>query len=311
MNENQEYNLAFSVCIPVYNTDVRKLVLELHRQASSMNCPFEILLIDDGSTVFKEENRQLQQLPNLSSIELKENIGRAKIRNLLAKTAQYPYLIFMDCDACVFNASYIRNYFKEIPADVVIGGCSYSPIPPVEKEFLLRWKYGVKREARPAEKRKNVPYRSFATFNFLIKKEIFNRIKFDEKISGYGHEDTLFGWTLKKQRITINHIDNPLIHIVSDNTEDFLKKTENSVKNLWHIYRNIPEKEEFMQDNSLLKQYVLIQKYGLSGLLSLFFNIFRSLIYKNLLSTYPQIRFLDLYKLGMLNMIHLQKIPDY
>ena len=37
----------------------------------------------------------------------------------------------------------------------------------------------------------------------MIPKSIFSNIKFDEKISTYGHEDTLFGELLKKSQIKI------------------------------------------------------------------------------------------------------------
>jgi glycosyltransferase involved in cell wall biosynthesis len=302
MNNNRKYYTAFSVCIPVYNQDVRKLILELHRQASLMNCLFEILLIDDYSAFFKEENRQLQPLSKLSYIELKENIGRAGIRNLLAKAAKYPYLVFMDCDTEINSSSYLQNYLNEIPTDIVVGGCQYASAPS-KGEYLLRWRYGICREQRSASQRNERPNKSFSAFNFMIKKEIFTQIKFDENLPEYGHEDTLFGWALKKQNIMINHIDNPLIHIGLDNAKDFIEKTENSVKNLWFIYQNISEKDEFRQDNNLLKHCVLIQKYGLSGLISLFFRIFRFTIYKNLLSKHPQMIFFDLYKLGILNEI--------
>ncbi|MCL1939004.1 MAG: glycosyltransferase [Candidatus Azobacteroides sp.] len=300
--DKKSLSIAFSICIPIYNWDVRKLILELHRQASLTNCLFEILLIDDCSASFKEENRQLQQLTQLSYIELKENIGRSRIRNLLAKTAQYPYLIFMDCDTEINNPSYLQNYLNEIPADVVVGNCQYTSVPP-ERVYLLRWRYGICREQRNASQRNKQPNKSFSAFNFMIQKKIFDRIQFDENLSSYGHEDTLFGWKLKKQNIRICHIDNPLIHSALDNSKDFIEKTENSVKNLWLIYQTISESEknEFAQDNDLLKYSLWMQKRGLSDFISLIFKIFRYPLYKNLLSKHPQMFFFDLYKLGYLH----------
>ena len=297
MNKNKT---AFSICIPIHNCNVFELVSELRRQAVLTGYPFEILLIDDQSSEQLEENRKLKDFSNVSYIELEENIGRSKIRNLLAKKAQYPYLIFMDCDTEVNNPSYLQHYLNEIPSDVVIGGYQYAPTPP-EKKYLLRWRYGICREQRNASQRNKQPNKSFSTFNFMIRKEIMKKIQFDENILGYGHEDTLFGWELKKQGITVKHIDNSIIHKTLDETEIFIEKTENSVRNLWKIYQSISEKEEFIQDNNLLKWYVSLQKNHLSGVITLFFKLFRPLLYKNLLSKHPQIKIFDLYKLGMLS----------
>jgi glycosyltransferase involved in cell wall biosynthesis len=306
MKHNSGEN-TFSICIPIYNCDVSELVTELHRQSLHTGKPFEIVLIDDHSSYFLEENRKLRLLPQVTYLELDKNIGRAKIRNLLARKAQYTYLILMDCDAQVTDPLYIQKYLDEMPADIIIGGTGYSPTPPENKKQLLRWHYGISREARKASKRNEAPYKSFSPFNFMIRKEIFRQLQFDENISGYGHEDTLFGWELKKHQISVKHIDNPLIHLLFDDAEDFLRKTTHSVENLWHIFLQIQQKESFVQDNNLLKCYVKLRKYRLTFLIAPLFNAFRPLLYKNLLSESPNINRLDLYKLGLLNQIARNK----
>lgn len=289
-----------SICIPVYNFNVTELVGDLHRQAAVADYPVEILLVDDASSIFQEENRQLADYPTVYYEELEANVGRSKIRNYLAEKAQYPYLIFMDCDTKIIDSQFLNNYFNILPADVVMGGCAYYLEPPKEKEFLLRWKYGITRESRKAVERNKKPNTSFSTFNFLIKKDLLSSIGFDECISGYGHEDTLLGWDLKQKGIPIIHIDNPLIHQVMDSTNDFISKTENSVKNLWLIYQQMNKKEEFASDIALLKCFVFLQKYHLTNLYSLFYKLFSSVIIKNLYSGKPQFFLFDLFKLGTL-----------
>ena len=289
-----------SICIPIYNQDVTELVSELHRQAKTVGCEYEILLIDDCSAHFREENRKWQNFLHTLYIELQENIGRAKIRNLLAKTAKYSYLLFMDCDVAVINNQFIEKYINALPADVVIGGYAYAQIPP-KKEQLLRWHYGLQREVKPASERNKVSNKSFSTFNFLIKKAIFNELQFDESILGYGHEDTMFGWELKKKGIVVLHIDNPLLQKNPDETAVFLQKTENSVQNLWQLYQKISDKNSFAEDNKLLKTYVSLKKYRLTFLISLFFGLFGKILYKNLCSEKPKMMFFDLYKLGIMN----------
>jgi len=302
MNNIPENNIAFSICIPIYNCNVYELVSTLHRQAVSTGYPFEILLIDDHSSLRHEDNLKLQNFPNISYTGLNENRGRSKIRNLMAEKAQYPYLIFMDCDTEIDNPDYLENYLKEIPLNVVVGGYQYSSAAP-SKEYMLRWHYGVCREQRSAAQRNKQPNRSFSTFNFMIKREIWEKIRFNENISGYGHEDTLFGWELKQQGIAVKHIDNPILHKVLDDAGTFIKKTENSVHNLWKIYQDIPAKEEFAQDNSLLKLSVFLRKNHLSGVVSLFFNFFKRLMYRNLISKRPCLRIFDFYRLGVMALV--------
>ena len=82
-----------SVCIPVFNVDVRKLTESLMSQASDI--PAEIILIDDGSgEEFRQVNRELQDA-GIQYHELEENIGRARIRNRFTEYANYEQLLFL------------------------------------------------------------------------------------------------------------------------------------------------------------------------------------------------------------------------
>jgi len=84
-----------SVCIPVFNADVRKLADSLIAQAGRI--PSEIILIDDGSdAAFREMNRELKD-KGVRYFELGENIGRSRIRNRFTGHAIYKYLLFLDC----------------------------------------------------------------------------------------------------------------------------------------------------------------------------------------------------------------------
>lgn len=307
---NQQTNISFSICIPVYNKDVSELVTSLHQQAIMLNVPFEIQLVDDASLdVFRKKNRLLESFSHIFYTQLPENIGRSAIRNLLTAKAKYPYLIFMDCDAKVEDEHFIENYLNEIPADVVVGGCGYYPTPPDDEKLILRWKYGICREARPATKRNQEPSKSFSAFNVLIRKDVVQQINFNDNISGYGHEDTLFGWNLKKQGVLIKHIDNAAMHLGLEDADCFISKTIQSIQNLWKIYQNIPEneKKKFVQNIHLLKYYTKLQKYFLTSLLSFFFYLFQPLLLKNLRSNHPNIKIFDLYKLGILNRFVKQK----
>ena len=137
----------------------------------------------------------------------------------------------------------------------------------------------------------------------MIKKDIFDKVRFDENISGYGHEDTFFGWNLKEQNISIKHIDNHILHVNPIDYSTFISQTKNSIRNLWLLYRNIPVKARFAEDNKLLHHYLIFRKYHLCFLISLFSKLFRPVIFKNLISDKPNMKLFDLYRLTILNEI--------
>jgi glycosyltransferase involved in cell wall biosynthesis len=69
-----------TVCIPVYNSDVRALVKALYEQSKKINETIEISVIDDGSrSEFKKWNTELAG--KINYIENQQNRGRARIRN--------------------------------------------------------------------------------------------------------------------------------------------------------------------------------------------------------------------------------------
>jgi glycosyltransferase involved in cell wall biosynthesis len=289
-----------SICIPVYNFNVRGLVYDLHRQAVYCDIPFEIIVMDDASesTYVKE----LVFLPHVRVIELNENIGRSKIRNALVKEAQYPYLIFMDCDSETITSSYIARYLPFCkPNTVVYGGRRYKRQKPFTSTFSLHWKYGTKRESLPASERQKHPNFSFCTNNFLIDKAIFNTIAFNEDLEGYGHEDTFFGLELLGHHIPILHIDNPLLHLGLEEADVFLEKTENGIANLHKVELLLKEKyPDYVGHSKLMRSKMLLKKLHLLSLSRFMLKIFKPLLRRNLLSGSPSLFAFDLYKLECL-----------
>jgi hypothetical protein len=69
-----------SICIPVYNFNITSLISELSNQIDLLNTECEIIVIDDCSDKFKRINQIA--CAKHTYIELSENIGRARIRNL-------------------------------------------------------------------------------------------------------------------------------------------------------------------------------------------------------------------------------------
>lgn len=288
--------MELSICIPVYNQDVTSFVHELHRQALRSSCAFEILLMDDCSTSFLEENSALGSLEGVRYVRLPQNVGRSAIRNRLADEARYEYLIFMDCDVFPQDDSFLERYIRMEGHDVVMGGYHYGEQPTSDKH-ILRWKYGKEREERSAAERSVRPNDSFSTFNFMIRKALFERVRFDESLKGYGHEDTLFGLSLKREGISVTHIDNALSHINYDTSDVFLQKSLNAVANLWLICQKRGYAEDLAESIRILRCFKRIDRFGLSSLFAKTYPIVRSSCEKKLLGKHPSLFIFDLYRL--------------
>jgi len=221
-----------SILIPTYGYDSRPLVQDLHRIGEELGIPFEILVADDCPPVRLREMEQINRLDNARYWFLEKNLGRSGCRNFLAEKAKYDFLLFIDGDMKVTCADYLDNYRKQWQAGTVLcGGHVYQSTPP-DSRLRLHWRYGRSREVRPAQARNRSPYESFMSSNFIISKEAFRQIRFDEKLTGYGHEDTLFGHHLREKGIAIRHIDNPLIHLGLTQDDVFLQKTIEAIENL-------------------------------------------------------------------------------
>jgi len=282
-----------SILIPIYNIDCTKLVNELHKQCIKSNVIFEILCFDDCSKPeFREKNQVLSFLFGVSYVELRENQGRAKIRNLLAGNASNKFLLFIDADSKIPNKSYIRKYLAELmPGEVIYGGRSYQKNKPGAKK-VLHWFYGSNRESLPAKKRNKAPYLNFLSNNFLIPSDVFAKHRFDPAHEGYGYEDTLFATRLMQASITVRHIDNPLLHSGLENSDIFLKKTLNALDNLILMFR-----EGNILETRLIRAYHLLEKYRLTNVVYRYLEKRIKQYETNLFSASPSLRSFDLWKL--------------
>ena len=143
------------------------------------------------------------------------------------------------------------------------------------------------------------------TNNFIIRRDVFEKVHFDESISKYGHEDTLFGYSLEQHKINIMHIDNAVVNgMVEDNVE-FLHKTVEAVENLTEIYDRMWEDQRFCQSVNLLRAYGRVRRMGLVKLYNTVFKMFKNPMESHFASgnaiTMRQFAF---YKLG----VFIQKV---
>jgi len=285
-----------SILIPVYNFDVCALVKRLHQQALLLDVSFEFIVMEDASAPeFVAKNTVLQTLSNVQYIVLEKNMGRSKIRNHLAAKAQYDYLLFMDCDSMPVDDQYLQNYVTNLhPQQLLYGGRCYQPTPPFEQALYFHWWYGINREQSSAEQRQQQPHRSFMTNNFLIPKTIFQAIKFDENITQYGHEDTLFGIELEQRLIPIQHLNNPLEHIGLEENKVFIRKSRQAIQNLYDLH----QKQYLDKEVKLLRFFIKTKLFHIP--ISIIFSFIQSFLLRQLYSKTPSLLLFDVYKLGYL-----------
>lgn len=306
-----------SILIPTYNYICTDLVGALQKQAAQLSSTvgekkfcYEIIVADDCSTerVTVTANQKINELPHCRYELLTRNLGRAAIRNWLAKQAVYDHFLFIDSDAQICSSHFLADYWSAIcprqtnlsgPApSVVCGGVRNVSVCP-GKNYTLRYAYEAHADRRRnAAQRSKHPYDQFTTFNFLIARKAFDTIGgFQEKCKRYGYEDVYLGMELQQRQISILHIDNQLIHLGIDTNEAFIDKTETALKTLYHL-------------NGAIKLHAHIGRVArqledkhLMGFIRGLFTCFRPLLRRNLLSSHPSLVLFQLYKLGFYAML--------
>ena len=120
------------------------------------------------------------------------------------------------------------------------------------------------------------PHAGFSTFNVLIERSVFSKIRFNEELKQYGHEDTLLGYQLKKAGIDILHIDNGLMHEGLESNRDFLNKTKLGIENLSKLYDKVTDKKAFSRTVRLTGEFIISSEYfGLTRILAAIFIRYR------------------------------------
>ncbi len=293
-----------SICIPVYNVDVTLLVQKLIAQGDQLSIAIEVLVYDDGSIIdYKNINRALLEYKQVKYKELEVNHGSAAIRNRMAVDSLYDYLLFLDSDSEI-PKDYLQNYLPYIQSkkSIVCGGRIHPErLPSLDKS--LRWKVGKIREDFSAKQRNKIPNKSFMSNNFLIRKDVYEQIRFDESIKRSGHEDTMFGIELEMKGIDIFHINNQVIHIGLENNNEFLLKTRQRLETLKIIENRNINNNLLYERITILRYYRILKKFRLLNITGLLFKTSKGLLDKLLQVTNPSIFIYDIYKLGYYSLI--------
>jgi glycosyltransferase involved in cell wall biosynthesis len=293
---------TLSVCIPIYNTDVRTLVNALCLQIDQILAPhIDIILIDDASApAYKTMNQFTHSKVKL--IQLVHNIGRSKIRNAFLQYTNATHLLFLDGDSTVANPFFLQNYSNYLTqhqdTSVLVGASLYQVETPTP-DYRLRWTYSTNRESLDFERRSKDAHAGFKTNNFLIQRSLLEQFPFDEELSGYGHEDTIFGLQILEQNIQIQHLNNPVWNLKLDTNTEFLLKTDSALSNLLWLQQRY-QTPLLLDTNKLLRYFLFADRFLLTRCFLWTLSLQTSL-YRRILKTGRAPLFLfDLYRLGRL-----------
>lgn len=221
-----------SILIPAYNGDCRRQVAALSEQAEAAEgLQYEIIVADDGSTdkACVERCREVEQWPHCRFIAREENVGRAAIRNFLARQARCQWLLFMDCDMQIPASGFISKYMACGAAQIAYGGYTVGQ----GERSNLRFLYEKACEPQhTAEERRKRPFQHFHTSNFIVRRDIMLAHPFDERFRHYGYEDVLWGKQLRTAGVSIDHVDNPAGFCTFEDNPHFVSKTEEALHTL-------------------------------------------------------------------------------
>lgn len=282
-----------SILIPTYNDVCVELATSLHQQASLLEgLSFELLVADDGSNDSESiaANHSIERLPHCRLLLQAKNIGRAAIRNFLAREAKGEWLLFVDSHMSVIRDNYLSTYLSLLGDTLLYGGYELSPEGPCDNLRYIYERSCI--DGQRAEVRSQSPYANFHTSNFMVRREVMLSHPLDERFRRYGYEDVLFGKTLQKAGIGITHIDNPLGFNRFESNERFMEKTEEGLETL-SMFR-----DELSGYSRLLQLSERLDHLHLSWLIRGIHRLVGPSLRRQLTGNHPSVLGFKIYRLG-------------
>lgn len=281
-----------SVVIPTFNDDCVELSRALAAQASAIEgFEWEVVVADDGSTDVETvaHNEAINLMPHCRYLRRKVNVGRARIRNVLAQEARGEWLLFIDGDARIIVDDYLQRFLEASKhAAVCYGGYRMMPGPANN----LRWQYERSAaQSHTVERRREQPYQSFKICNLLIRRDLMLAHPLDNRYTRYGYEDVMMGRQLREAGVAVEHIDAPVGFFKYDDNARFVAKTEEGLHTLYEFRKDL-EGYSALLDASLRMNGTV--KAG-------FWLLYRALgpmWRRNLVGRNPKLWLFKMYKMG-------------
>lgn len=283
--------MKLSVLIPTHNYKCYTLVADLHKQLEQSGIDYEIIVADDGSSDLQvlEDNRKLAStFAHVRLVEMDKSLSRSAMRNRLWRLATYDWQLQINSNVMVTKSDFIRNYLDSVDdrVQIVCGACTAqgnSLRDVYERHFYEHFDTNFYNSH---------PYSYFRNTNCMFHRSVFLKCHYDETLTGYGHEDSVFGDTLKKADIKIKYIANPVTYVDTVSSTEYLQRTRESLHSLLQISQTNPD------STNLLKVVRKLDKFGLSGFVRLWHRMAGAWEADNLCGANPNMKVYALYKLG-------------
>lgn len=302
-------HIDLSILLPSYNNVCVSLVQVLQRQADALrgklDKPFryEIIVADDCSTdaACIDANRVIGDMLHCRYLRMKQNVGRAQIRNVLISESSGDYVLLIDSDLFLCDDNYLYKYATST-ADVVyggtrIGGEGFAMVDNEANTENLKGnlRYIYEKKAEPSHRavfRQLRPNQEISVCNLYARRDIMEAHPFDSRFKAYGYEDVLFGKRLAESGIEVTHIDNPVLINEFEPNSVFVKKTEEAILTLCRFEQDLEGYSNLKTKVTTLGRYIPL------SLFRLWHRIMKNKEKRNLTGSKPSLLLFKLYKLG-------------
>lgn len=302
-------HIDLSILLPSYNNVCVSLVQVLQRQADALrgklDKPFryEIIVADDCSTdaACIDANRVIDDMLHCRYLRMKQNVGRAQIRNVLISESRGDYVLLIDSDLFLCDDNYLYKYATST-ADVVyggtrIGGEGFAMVDNEANTENLKGnlRYIYEKKAEPSHRaafRQLRPNQEISVCNLYARRDIMEAHPFDSRFKAYGYEDVLFGKRLAESGIEVTHIDNPVLINEFEPNSVFVKKTEEAILTLCRFEQDLEGYSNLKTKVTTLGRYIPL------SLFRLWHRIMKNKEKRNITGPKPSLLLFKLYKLG-------------
>ncbi|MFB0998165.1 MAG: glycosyltransferase [Flavobacteriales bacterium] len=234
--------MKFSLIVPVYNRpdEMKELLDSLEKQDFK---DFELVVVEDGSTILSEEICKEYNLKFPVSYFFKENEGPSIGRNYGAERTKGKYLIFTDSD-CILPSDYLSKVDAEITDDIQgYGGPdeSHPDFNDMQKAISYSMTSTLTTGGIRGRKKKEKNY-VLRSFNMIILKEAFLKMGGFPTTKLHPGEDTIFGIDFLKAGYKTKIIaDAHVYHKRRNSIKSFYKQISNFGKVRYLITKLYPE----------------------------------------------------------------------
>lgn len=274
-----------SVVIPTYNRSASLIKTLKHLENQNFKESFEVIIVDDWSTDFTQENLKKFKTDKFELVTLKqENKKQWAARNYWFSVVRSDLIVFLQDDIWA-EKDLLKTHFdfhkkmrKKKSDDFYVSIWKTEWIDNLKNDRFHRfldwsWNLIFPWQLFNYDRLKNlqeVDFSYFYTNNLAIQKTFFDQEKFNEKFDSYWWEDIEIWYRLSKRGMKIFFLEKALAkHNHKYTFPKFLQREKNVSKSLKKLFELQPElKEKFR-----VKKYKEIIFYIFSK--DIFLSIFK------------------------------------